>query len=66
MVYLEADYLDAQQYPALDVPWKPQAAYLPSAPSTVSVLGAALHTIARIWKRPTSATTTRNLDSPLR
>ena len=54
VVYLEADYLDPQQYPALEVPWKPQAAYLSSAPSTVSVLGAALHTIARDLEKPTS------------
>ena len=63
VVYLEADYLDAQQYPALDVPWKPQAAYLPSAPSTVSVLGAALHTIARDLEKADIHTITRNLDS---
>ena len=63
VVYLEADYLDPQQYPALEVPWKPQAAYLPSAPSTVSVLGAALHTIARDLEKADIHTITRNLDS---
>ncbi|HMV57089.1 MAG: MlaD family protein [Nitrospira sp.] len=63
VVYLEADYLDAQQYPTLDVPWKPQAVYLPSAPSTVSVLGAALHTIARDLEKADIHTITRNLDS---
>ena len=63
VVYLEADYLDPQQYPALEVPWKPQAAYLPSAPSTVSVLGAALHTIARDLEKADIHTIARNLDS---
>ena len=63
VVYLEADYLDPQQYPALEVPWKPQAVYLPSAPSTVSVLGNALHTIARDLEKADIHTITRNLDS---
>ena len=63
VVYLEADYLDPQQYPALEVPWKPQAAYLSSAPSTVSVLGAALHTIARDLEKADIHTIARNLDS---
>ena len=47
LVYLEGDYLDPQHYPALAVPWRPRSIYVPSAPSTVSVLGAALQTIAR-------------------
>jgi len=62
VVYLEADYLDPQQYPALEVPWKPQAAYLPSAPSTVSVLGAALHTIARDLEKVDIHTIAGHLD----
>lgn len=62
VVYLEADYLDPQQYPALEVPWKPQAAYLPSAPSTVSVLGAALHTIARDLEKADIHTIAGHLD----
>lgn len=63
VVYLEADYLDPEQYPALEVPWKPHAKYLPSAPSSVSVLGAALHTIARDFEKADIHTITRNLDS---
>lgn len=63
VVYLEADYLDSEGYPALQVPWKPQAAYLPSAPSNLSVLGAALHTIARDLEKADIHTIARHLDS---
>ena len=63
LVYLEADYLDPEQYPALKVPWKPRTAYLPSAPSTVSVLGAALHNIARDLEKTDLHKLTGDLDS---
>jgi ABC-type transporter Mla subunit MlaD len=32
--YLELDFVDPERYPALDVPWKPRAEYIPSMPST--------------------------------
>lgn len=63
VVYVEADYVDPQQYPALQVPWKPQTAYLPSSPSTTSILGAALHTIARDLEKADIHTITRHLGS---
>lgn len=63
VVYLEGDYLDPQQYPALQVPWKPQASYLPSAPSNLSVLGAALHTIARDLEKADIHTIAGHLDN---
>lgn len=64
VVYLEADYLDPEEYPALEeVPWKPHAAYLPSAPSSVSILGTALHTIARDLEKADIHTITRHLDN---
>ncbi|MDF0653220.1 MAG: MlaD family protein [Nitrospira sp.] len=63
VVYLEADYLDPEEYPALEVPWKPQAAYLPSAPSNLSVLGTALHTIARDLEKADIHTIAGHLDS---
>lgn len=62
VVYLEADYLDPAEYPALQVPWKPQSIYMPSAPSSVSVLGTALHTIARDLEKADIHTITRHLD----
>lgn len=47
VVFLEVDYLDPQEYPVMEVPWKPTVDYVPSAPSTMTVLGTALHHIAR-------------------
>ncbi len=47
VVYLEADFLDPQQYPPLEIPWETKAIYVPSAPSTTTVLGHALGNIAR-------------------
>jgi ABC-type transporter Mla subunit MlaD len=32
--YLELDFVNPERYPALDVPWKPKADYIPSMPST--------------------------------
>jgi ABC-type transporter Mla subunit MlaD len=62
LVYLEADYLDPKEYPALDVPWKPRTPYVPSAPSTVSVLGAALQNIARDLEKADIHSVTRDVD----
>jgi ABC-type transporter Mla subunit MlaD len=47
VVFLEVDYLDPQEYPVMEVPWNPALDYVPSAPSTMMVLGTALHHIAR-------------------
>jgi ABC-type transporter Mla subunit MlaD len=34
--YLEADYLDAEKFPPPEIPWRPTALYVPSAPSVMS------------------------------
>lgn len=36
LTYLELDFVDPKQYPALQVPWQPEAEYIPSMPSTLS------------------------------
>ncbi len=36
LAYLELDFVDPKQYPALQVPWQPLAEYIPSMPSTLS------------------------------
>jgi ABC-type transporter Mla subunit MlaD len=36
LTYLELDFVDPKQYPPLQVPWKPEAGYIPSMPSTLS------------------------------
>jgi phospholipid/cholesterol/gamma-HCH transport system substrate-binding protein/paraquat-inducible protein B len=65
VVYLEADYLDPHEYPVMNIPWKPQLEYVPSAPSTVTVLGAALHNIARNLEKTDIHTITSDLDTLL-
>ena len=47
VVYLEVDYLDPEQYPPMEIPWETKAIYVPSAPSTTTVVGHALGNIAR-------------------
>jgi phospholipid/cholesterol/gamma-HCH transport system substrate-binding protein/paraquat-inducible protein B len=38
MAYLEADYLDPERYPPMEIIWKPKTYYVPSAPSTITQL----------------------------
>lgn len=63
VVYLEADYLDPQEYPMMEIPWTPRLEYFPSAPSTVTVLGAALHHIARNLEKADLHRLTNDLDT---
>ena len=65
IVFLEADFLDPEEYPAMEIPWTPRFEYLPSAPSTVTVLGAALHAIARDLEKADIHKITRDLDTLL-
>ena len=63
LVYVEADYLDPKEYPPLEVPWTPRRTYLPSAPSTVTVLGAALHNITRDLEKADIHKVTADVDT---
>ncbi len=63
VVYVEADYFDPKVYPAMEVPWAPHYQYMPSAPSTVTVLGAALQNIARDLEKTDVHTVIRDFDS---
>jgi paraquat-inducible protein B len=35
LTYMEADFVDPEKYPAMDVPWTPRDPYIPSMPSTL-------------------------------
>jgi ABC-type transporter Mla subunit MlaD len=63
LVYVEADYLDPKEYPPLEVPWTPGTTYLPSAPSTVTVLGVALHNITRDLEKADIHKVTADVDT---
>lgn len=36
VAYLEADFVDPERFPPLDVPWQPAFPYIPSVPSTIT------------------------------
>jgi phospholipid/cholesterol/gamma-HCH transport system substrate-binding protein/paraquat-inducible protein B len=63
LVYLEVDYMNPQEYPAPALPWRPRSFYVPSAPSTISVLGSALHNIAKDLEGADIHTIAKNLDT---
>ncbi|MEN6308548.1 MAG: hypothetical protein ABFD91_12420 [Anaerohalosphaeraceae bacterium] len=42
---IEADYLDPDRYPRLEVPWKPRNIYIPSAPSLITSFTQAVDTV---------------------
>ena len=63
VVYLDLNYLDPQEYPVMEFPWTPRLEYFPSAPSTVTVLGSALHTIARDLEKADIHKLTSDLDT---
>jgi ABC-type transporter Mla subunit MlaD len=46
LAYIELDFVNAQQYPANRIPWKPRAEYIPSMPSTLSQVQDAAQQIA--------------------
>ncbi len=49
--YIELDFVDPDRYPALQVPWHPNARYIPSMPSTLSqVQDAAQQLLAHLNK----------------
>ena len=47
--YLELDFVNPRDYPPRQVPWQPQATYIPAMPSTLlQVQETALHVLARL------------------
>jgi len=45
VAYLEADYLDPERFPPMEIKWQPKTYYVPSVPSTISVLTASVDKI---------------------
>ena len=46
VLYVEGDFYDPKLHPAMEVHWTPDHPYVPSAPSTVAVIGNVLQDIA--------------------
>jgi len=47
VLYVESEFLDPDRYPPIDIVWTPKTPYIPSAPSTITELGADLRSITR-------------------
>lgn len=45
--YLEVDYMDPERNPPLNISWKPDFPYIPSAPSTISRMSDSVESILR-------------------
>ncbi len=43
--FIEADYLDAERFPMMDIMWRPKHYYIPSAPSTIATISTAAERI---------------------
>jgi phospholipid/cholesterol/gamma-HCH transport system substrate-binding protein/paraquat-inducible protein B len=43
--FIEADYMDAERFPLMDIMWRPKHYYIPSAPSTIATISTAAERI---------------------
>ncbi|MCB1325061.1 MAG: MCE family protein [Spirochaetales bacterium] len=60
--YLEVDYLPPERYPPLEISWKPETTYVPSAASTISRLSSAVDSLVEEVDPAAVARLTRDLD----
>lgn len=65
VVHLEVDHLDAKEYPPMPITWKPEYFYVPSAPSTIKILGETLNNIAKDLEQANIHKATTDLDQLL-
>jgi phospholipid/cholesterol/gamma-HCH transport system substrate-binding protein/paraquat-inducible protein B len=63
--YLELDYMDPIQYPALQIDWKPHHLYIPSAPGTIARVSDALDRIMRTFEHVNAQEFTENLQKSM-
>lgn len=63
VLYIESEFLDPERYPPMAIAWTPKTPYIPSAPSTISELGADLRSIARKLDQVEFEKVTKDLDT---
>jgi phospholipid/cholesterol/gamma-HCH transport system substrate-binding protein/paraquat-inducible protein B len=63
--YVEADYLDPERFPEMEIGWKPKRLYVPSAPSTFKALSTAAERIFERLEDVEVEAVVRNLDTLL-
>ncbi len=63
VVHIEADYMDPKEFSLLPIAWTPHDLYVPSAPSRIAVVGAALGNIARDLEKANVHEITKDIDT---
>jgi len=64
VLYIESEFLDPERYPPiLQIVWTPKTPYIPSAPSTITELGADLRSITRKLEQVDIEKMAKNLDT---
>ena len=63
VLYIESEFLDPQRYPPIQIAWTPKTPYIPSAPSTITELGADLRSITRKLEQVDIDKISKNLDA---
>jgi ABC-type transporter Mla subunit MlaD len=63
VLYIESEFLDPDRYPPIHIVWTPKTPYIPSAPSTITELGADLRSITRKLEQVDIDKIAKNLDT---
>ncbi|HKY70827.1 MAG TPA: MlaD family protein [Nitrospira sp.] len=63
VLYIESEFLDPARYPPIEIAWTPKTPYIPSAPSTITELGADLRSITRKLEQVDIDKISKNLDA---
>jgi phospholipid/cholesterol/gamma-HCH transport system substrate-binding protein/paraquat-inducible protein B len=63
VLYIESEFLDPERYPPIQIVWTPRTPYIPSAPSTITELGADLRSITRKLEQVDIDKIAKNLDA---
>ena len=63
VLYIESEFLDPERYPPIEIAWTPKTPYIPSAPSTITELGADLRSITRKLEQVDIDKISKNLDT---
>jgi phospholipid/cholesterol/gamma-HCH transport system substrate-binding protein/paraquat-inducible protein B len=65
VLYIESEFVDPERYPPMEIAWTPKTPYIPSAPSTITELGADLRSITRKLEQVDIEKITKDLDTLL-
>lgn len=65
VLYIESEFVDPDRYPPMEIAWTPKTPYIPSAPSTITELGADLRSITKKLEQLEFDKVTKDLDTML-